>query len=253
MAGHSHAANIKHKKDAMDKKRSKVFSKIARKLIVEARLGGPDPVTNASLRLIVDMARAANMPKDVIQRNIDKGAGVGSDAANFEELAYEGYGPGGIAVMVECLTDNRHRTAPEIKKIFDRAGGNLGEPGCVGYMFDLKSVFLVDPKGKTEDEVMEIVMEAEADDMEEAEGQFLITAAPQKYSELKEILENAGFGLEVAEMRRMASTEIEVAELDLAEKLKKLVDNLEDNDDVQNVYTNHILTDEVQTQLDAKS
>jgi YebC/PmpR family DNA-binding regulatory protein len=250
MAGHSKFANIKHRKGAQDKKRAKVFSKIARKIIVAARAGGPEIDGNPALRLEVEKAKAVNMPKDVIQRNIDKGAGVGADAADYHELTYEGYASGGVAVMVDVLTDNRNRTAPEVRKIFEKNGGNMGEPGCVGFMFQTKSVFLVDPKGKTEDEVMEIVMEAEADDMESADEQYMITADYTKFVEVKEAIETAGMEIELGEIQRIAETEVEVSDEEQARKIAKLVEFLDDNDDVQSVYTNHTLTDEIAAKLE---
>ncbi len=246
MAGHSHSANIKHRKDAVDKKRAKIFSKIARKLIVESRLGGPDINTNPGLRLVFELARSANMTKDVIQRNIDKGAGIGTEGAIFEELMYEGYGNGGVAVLAEVLTDNRNRTAPEVKKIFEKAGGNMGEQGCVSYMFESKALFLIDPEGKTEDDIMEVVMEAEADDMEPDGDYFLVTTSPSSFIKVKEAFEAAGLKLEMAEVQRVSNVMIEVADIEQARKIQRLIDALEDNDDVQNVYTNHTLTDDVE-------
>lgn len=239
MAGHSHSANIKHKKDAMDKKRAKVFSKIARKLILAARSGGGDIETNLPLRYAFELARAANMPKDVIQRNIDKGSGVAADGVVFEELVYEGYGPGGVAVMVEILTDNRKRTAPEMKKIFERSGGNMGDPGCVAFLFDKRAVYLVDPGERTEDEVMEIVMNVDAEDMETADDRYLITAAPNEFIRIKTALEEAGLTLEVSEISFLPKTSVEVAGEESIAKVQKLIEILEDHDDVQNVYSNH--------------
>ena len=239
MAGHSHSANIKHKKDAMDKKRAKVFSKIARKLIIAARSGGGDIEANLPLRYAFELARAANMPKDVIQRNIDKGAGVTADGVVFEELLYEGYGPGGVAVMVEILTDNRNRTAPEVKKIFERAGGNMGDPGCVSFLFDKRAVYLVDPGDRTEDDIMEIVMEVDADDMETADEHYFVTAAPTDFIRVKSALEEAGLKLEVAEISALPKTSVEISGEEAAQKIATLIDRLEDHDDVQNVYSNH--------------
>lgn len=249
MAGHSHSANIKHRKDAMDKKRAKVFSKIAKKLIVAARQGGGDIQTNVTLRYAYELARAANMPKDVIQRNIDKGAGTGPDAVSFEELLYEGYGPGGIAIMCDVLTDNRNRTAPEMKKIFEKGGGNLGEPGCVNYMFETKAVFLVNPGDKSEDDIMELVMEVEADDMEADGDAFLITAPPTNFVATKEALESAGLEMDVSEISRIPSTTIEVTDEAQAEKLMKLIGAIDDHDDVQNVYSNYEMSDELMAKV----
>lgn len=249
MAGHSKFANIRHRKDAVDKKRGKIFTKIARKLIVEARLGGPDPVTNASLRLIVDQARAANMPKDVIKRNIDKGAGVGADAAAFEELVYEGYGPGGVAMMVDILTDNRNRTAPEVKKIFERASGNMGEPGCVAYNFNTRAVFVAKGEGKTEDDVMETVMEADVEDIEANGPEFIITAEPTAYAAVKDLLDNGGYEVTLAELQRLPQTMVDVTDEGQAGKILKLVEALEDHDDVQRVSSNFNIDDELYAKL----
>ncbi len=251
MAGHSHAANIRHRKAAVDKKRSKIFSKIARRIIVESRLGGPDPETNASLRLIVETARAANMPKDVIQRNIDKGAGVGADAVAYEDVVYEGYAQGGVAVMVEGLTDNRNRTSPEIKKLFERAGGNLGQPGCVGYLFESKAIFLVKGEGKSEDEVMETVLELGAEDMEAVDDGYMITAEPSEFVSIKAGLEERGFELELAEVQKLAQNTIEITDEAQARKVLKLIEALEDHEDVQNVSTNHSLSEELAAKLEA--
>lgn len=244
MAGHSHAANIAHKKAAIDKKRGKIFSKIARKLIVAAKHGGADVETNLPLKYAFELARAANMPKDVIQRNIDKGAGTGSGGDGWEDLIYEGYGPGGVAIICEILTDNRNRTAGEVKKIFEKGGGNLGTPGCVSFTFDLKAVFVVDAK-KSEDEVMEIVMAAEADDMEKEGDSYVIYAAPNQLQSVKKALEAAGLAVGVAELSRVPKTMVEITDPDQAKKMLALVDALEDNDDVQNVYANYDIAPDV--------
>ncbi|MEE9394776.1 MAG: YebC/PmpR family DNA-binding transcriptional regulator [Planctomycetota bacterium] len=251
MAGHSKFANIKHRKGAQDKKRAGVFSKIARKIIVAARAGGPDPVMNSALRLEVEKAKSVNMPKDVIKRNIDKGAGIGADAADYHELVYEGYGPGGVAVMVDVLTDNRNRTAPEVKKIFEKAGGNMGEPGCVGFMFQTKSVFLIKAEGKSEDDVMEVVMEADAEDMEDlGDGQFTVSADYQRFIDVKLALEAAGFEIEAGEIQRVADTTVEVDDLKKAQQITNLVDALEENDDVQSVSTNHSLAESIADKIE---
>ena len=251
MAGHSHAANIRHKKDAMDKKRGKIFSKIARKLIVASRMGGPDIESNLPLKYAYELARAANMPKDVIQRNIDKGAGVGDDAKDFEEITYEGYGPGGVAILVDTLTDSRNRTAPEIRKLFERGAGNLGEPGCVAFLFDTRAVYILNPEGKSEDEIMEIVMTADADDMEAAGEFFVVTAEANQFIAVKKNLEEAGVALESSEISRLPKTEIDVSEEKQAEKILKLVEALEDHDDVQNVYANYSIDEELMAKVKA--
>lgn len=249
MAGHSHAANIAHKKAAMDKKRGKIFSKIARKLIVAAKHGGPSLETNLSLKYAFELARAANMPKDVIQRNIDKGAGTSGEGAGWEEILYEGYGPGGVAVLCEILTDNRNRTAGEVKKLFDKGGGNMGGPGCVAFMFDTKSVYVVEPEGKSEDAIMEIVMAAEADDMEKEGDSFVVYGPANRFTYVKQALTDAGLKLSVAEVSRVPKTTTDVADEATAKKLLALIDTLEENDDVQNVYANHVIADELRKKL----
>lgn len=250
MAGHSHAANIAHKKAAMDKKRGKIFSKIARKIIVAARIGGPDVETNLSLKYAFELARAANMPKDVIQRNIEKGAGTGAGGdASWEEVTYEGYGPGGVAILVDILTDNRNRTAGEVKKIFDRAGGNLGSPGCVSFLFETKAFFVVEPEGKSEDEIMEIAMAADADDLQKEGDNWVITADQSKFTPLKKSLVDRGLKLSVSEITKLPKTWVAIDDPAAAALMEKLVETLEDQDDVQNVYANHEISDETRKKM----
>ena len=250
MAGHSHAANVAHRKAATDKKRGKIFSKIARKLIVAAKAGGAEVETNLSLKYAIELARAANMPKDVIQRNIEKGAGTGSGGEGWEEIVYEGYGPGGAAIILDILTDNRNRTAGEVKKLFERGGGNMGTPGCVGYNFESKSVFVVSPEGKTEDQVMEAVMAAEADDMVAEGGSYVIYGPSNRFTVIKKALADAGLLVSLAEISRVPKSLVAIEDVETARKMLALIETLEDNDDVQNAYANHDIPASVRAKLD---
>jgi len=244
MAGHSHSSNIKHRKNAVDAKRGKIFSKLARAVISAARQGGAEIETNLKLKYAVEKAKAANMPKDNIERAIKKGAGddKGSDA--FEELLYEGYGPGGVALIISCLTDNRKRTAPDIKHIFEKCGGNMGATGSVGFMFDFRSIFVAETGGKDEDALMEIGLEAGADDVE-VDGDFVtFMAAPQDFLAVKTSLEAAEISFVEADTGHVPQDRVAVESKEDAKKILRLVDTLEDNDDVQNVYSNFDIPDE---------
>ncbi len=244
MAGHSHAANIKHRKNAVDAKRGKLFSKLARAIISAARQGGGDPDANPKVRLAIEKARAANMPKDKIEAAIKKGTGEDADGKTFDELVYEGYAPGGVAVMVSCLTDNRNRTAPDIKHIFDKNGGNLGSTGSVSFQFDFRSIFVVGTEGKSEDELMEIVLEAGAEDLE-MDGEYAtIYASATDFVAVKEALEAAGLTLEQAETSHVPQNTIVVEDEAEAKRILRLIDALEDNDDVQTVSANYDIKDE---------
>ena len=242
MAGHSHAANIKHRKNAVDAKRAKIFSKLARNIISAVRQGGPDTDANLKLKYAVEKARAANMPKDNIERAIKRGDG-NKDGDDFEELIYEGYAPGGVALLVTCLTDNRNRTAPDIKYIFDHGGGNMGASGSVAFMFDFRSVFVVETAGKSEDDLMELVLEAGAEDLEFEDDVATILAPATDFLQVKDAIEGAGLTMLSAETGYMPQNRIEVGDKDEARKVLKLIDKLEDNDDVQNVYSNYDLPD----------
>ena len=243
MAGHSHAANIKHRKNAVDAKRAKIFNKIARNILSAVRQAGPDPETNLKLKYALEKARAANMPKDNIERVIKKGSGE-KDADAFEELNYEGYAPGGVALMICCLTDNRSRTAPDVKYILERNGGNLGASGSVAFMFDFKAMFVVDMEGQDEDAVMEAAIEAGAEDVRFDEGAATILGAATDFISVKEGLESGGMTLLSAETGYMPQNTVEVTSKDDAKKILKMIDALEDNDDVQSVYTNHDMPSE---------
>ena len=238
MAGHSHAANIMYRKAAVDRKRSKAFSKLTRMLTVAARLGGGDPAANPRLRLAIEKARVVSMTKDTIERAIQKGTGA-SDGAGYEDLTYEGYGPGGVAVILELLTDNKHRTAPEIRNVFDRWGGNLGATGSVSWIFDRVATFLVaGGTGVDETSFMEIALAAGAEDLVVAAGGFEIRAAAAAFLEVKQRLEASGVQVLAAEVGQLAKNRLVVGDPALAQQVVGLLDELEDHDDVQHVYSN---------------
>lgn len=249
MAGHSHSANIKHRKDRVDALRAKVFSKIARMIVVAAKMGGGDPDANPRLRLAIEKARAVSMPKDNVQRAIKKGTGT-SEGADYEELLYEGYGAGGVAMMIDILTDNRNRTAPDVRKIFEKAGGSLAASGAVAYMFARKSIFEVEPAEEIdEDGLMEVVLEAGAEDLLQDNGIFRIHGDPGEFVTLKAGLEERGIKLSGAEVGYVSETTVDVSDLDVAKKISRLLDSLAENDDVQGVFANHRFTPEVAEEL----
>jgi YebC/PmpR family DNA-binding regulatory protein len=248
MAGHSKFANIKHRKAAQDKKRGKIFTKLIREITVAARGGGGGDVTaNPRLRLAVDKALAANMTRDTIERAIKRGTGEGDDT-NYEEIRYEGYGPAGTAIMVDCLTDNRNRTVSEVRHAFTKAGGNLGTDGSVAYMFARTGVFMY-PPGSDEDAIMEAALEAGADDVaSNDDGSIEVLTSFEDFIAVKDAMTEAGFEPEAAEVVEKAANLIDV-DLDDAEKIMRLIDSLEDLDDVQDVHTNADFSDEVMAQL----
>ncbi|MHC4069765.1 MAG: YebC/PmpR family DNA-binding transcriptional regulator [Planctomycetota bacterium] len=248
MSGHSHWAGIKHKKAAVDAKRGKVWSKLARALIVAAKNGGGDPAQNLALRYAVDKAKAANMPKDTIAKAIKKGTGEIA-GVSFEEALYEGYGPGGVAIMVDVLTDNRNRTGPEIKRIFERRGGSLGTSGCVSWMFSKKGLITVSTSSAEEDELMEIALSAGAEDMENMGEIFEITCDVGAYDELKGALEEKEILTEVAEISMVPQNTVPIEDVEMAKKIVALMEEFEDHDDVQNVYANFDMADEVMSKL----
>jgi YebC/PmpR family DNA-binding regulatory protein len=247
MAGHSKWANIKHRKAGQDAKRAKVFTKIIRELTVAAKLGGEHVADNPRLRAAVDKALGANMTRDTIDRAIARGAGT-ADNDNLEELVYEGYGPGGVAILIETLTDNKNRTVAEVRHAFSKCGGNLGTSGSVAYLFEKKGS-VVFSKGSDEEKVLEAALEAGADDMQvHADGSLEVTTSPELFGAVKDALVKAGLKIESSEVAMVASTQAEL-DLETAQILLKLVDHLEDLDDVQNVYSNANLSDEVMSQL----
>jgi len=247
MAGHSKWANIQHRKKAQDAKRGKLFTKLIREITVAARMGGGDPDSNPRLRAAIDKGLGANMTKDTIERAIKRGAGA-ADGENYEEVRYEGYGPNGVAIMVDCLTDNRNRTVSEVRHAFTKAGGNLGTDGSVAYLFS-KVGTLTFPAGSDEDQVMEVALEAGADDVVTNDDQTIdVQTAPETFLDVKQAMIAAGLEPEMAEVTMSPSTSVDL-ELEDAEKVMRLVDTLEDLDDVQNVYTNADFSDEIMAQL----
>jgi YebC/PmpR family DNA-binding regulatory protein len=244
MSGHSHWAGIKHKKAANDAKRGKVWSKIARMIIVAARSGGGDPASNLTLRYAIDKAKASNMPKDTIAKAVKKGTGE-LGGVNYAEVLYEGYAPGGIAVMIDGLTDNRNRTGPEIKKIFERRGGSMGASGCVNWMFSKKGLIEVKIDAADENDLMEIALSAGADDMQVDNQFYELTCKVGAYEQLKKALEEKEIPVEVAEISMIPQNNIEVKDAETAKKILALMEDLEDHDDIQNVYANFDIPDEI--------
>jgi len=248
MSGHSHWAGIKHKKAAIDAKRGKVWSKIARTIIVAAKNGGPDPSANLALRYAIDKAKQANMPKDTIEKAIKKGAGSG-DAVSFVTVLYEGYAPGGVAIMAEALTDNRNRTVPEVKKIFERHGGSLGITGCVNYIFNKKGLITVPVNAADENDLMEIALAGGAEDFQNTGRIYEITCDASAYEELKKTLDEKQIPTEVAEISMIPQNTIPINNIELARKILALMDELEEHDDIQNVYANFDIPDEILSKL----
>ncbi len=242
MSGHSHWARIKHKKGVTDARRGRLWSKLARNVIVAAKRGG-DPRDNLQLRYAIDKAKQANMPKDTIENAIKKGSG-GGEGANFETVYYEGYGAGGVAILAEALTDNRNRTAPEVKKLFERYNGNVGAAGCVQWMFSSKGQVTVPVSRADEDKIAEIALEVGADDYAQAGDVWEITCEPAVFEPLREVLTAAGMEPASAELSMVPSSSVKV-DADNARKVLALVEALEDQDDVQNVYANFEISDDV--------
>ncbi|GAA0782030.1 YebC/PmpR family DNA-binding transcriptional regulator [Castellaniella ginsengisoli] len=239
MAGHSKWANIQHRKGRQDAKRGKLWTKIIREITVAARAGGPDPDANPALRLAWDKATAANMPKDNILRAIQRGAGT-DDSANYEEIRYEGYGIGGAALIIDCMTDNRQRTVSEVRHTLSKHGGNLGQDGCVAFMFKHCGQFIFAP-GTSEEHVMEVALENGADDVQSDEEEVIeVTCEPGDYAALKQAFDAAGLQAEIHGVVMKALSKVELAGED-AERMQKIIDLLEDLDDVQEVYTTAVL------------
>jgi YebC/PmpR family DNA-binding regulatory protein len=235
MAGHSHSANVARRKNAVDAKRAKIWSKIAKKIMVAAKRGA-DPAQNLALRYTIDEAKAANMPKDTIQKAVDKGSGA-SGTDNFESVTYEAYGPHGVAMIVEALTDNRARTAPDLRHLLEKAGGNLATSGSVGFVFAKKGVVLVDAKGTTEEAVMNVALDAGAEDVAAVESFFEVLASPVDFLKVREAIEKAGLEIEDAQITNLPNSTVSL-DAEASAKFNKLLDSLDDNDDVQNVYHN---------------
>jgi YebC/PmpR family DNA-binding regulatory protein len=246
LSGHSKWSTIKHKKAALDAKRGKAWSKLARNITMAAKSGG-NPDDNPSLRLAIDKAKGANMPKDTIEKAIKKGTGEGG-AESFEEVLYEGYGPSGVAVMCRVITDNRNRTGPEIKKLFERCGGNLGATNCVAFMFTQKGVILVEADKAGEEQIMEIALEAGADDVESSDLVHEITCGPSALADVKRAIEAAEIEVESADVSMVAASNVTL-DLEGARKVMRFIDALEDHDDVDDVYSNSDVPDDVIAQL----
>ena len=247
MAGHSKWANIKHRKGRQDAVRGKLWSKISRAIIVAAKAGGGDPDSNLTLRYAIEEARDANMPKDTIKNAIKKGTGELA-SENYEEVTYEGYGPGGVAFMIPCLTDNRNRTAPEMRKIFEKSGGQLGGTNCVAYMFEPKGTFVIEATKTDEDALMEIALEAGADDVL-TEGEFFeITCDPSAFGAVKQALAEKEIETVSGEVAMVAANTVEL-DAEKARKAMALMEALEDQDDVQKVYSNFDIPDELLEEL----
>jgi YebC/PmpR family DNA-binding regulatory protein len=242
MAGHSHSANIAHRKGLVDAKRGKLFSKLCRAIFVAAKSGGPDPDMNLRLRYAIDKARSYSCPKDNIERAIKKATGD-LGAENFEEIMYEGYGPGGVAVLCQALTDNRNRTAGELRKAFEVCGGNLGATGCVSYLFNYKGLFVIDAKHVTEDRLMEVALEAGAEEIELYDGFWEVTCEPKAFDDVQKALNDAKIAAESAETSYLATTEVEL-DVDNGKRMLRLRDTLDENEDIQNVYANDIIPEE---------
>ena len=245
MSGHSKWSSIKHKKGAADAKRGKLFSKLSRAIIVAAKEGGGDPAGNLALQNAIEKARSYSMPKDNIERAIARGSGAESDAQAFETVVYEGYGPNGVAVIVEALTDNRNRTASEVRHAFDKNDGNLGTSGAVAWLFERRGVVLVDADRFDEDEVMLAAAEGGADDVERDGSSFRVTSAPESLTAVREAIEAAGIEVDSSELTMVPKTTVNLDDEGAAKKTLRLIDALEENDDVQEVYANFDIPEQV--------
>jgi YebC/PmpR family DNA-binding regulatory protein len=245
MSGHSKWSTIKHKKGAADAKRGKLFSKLARAIIVAAKEGGPDPSGNLALANAIEKAKAYSMPKDNIERAIARGAGTDADASAFETVVYEGYGPSGVAVIVEALTDNRNRTASDVRHLFSKHDGNLGGSGAVAWLFERRGVVMVETDAVDEDELMLAAAEGGADDVRLDGTSFQVLAAPEHLVAVRAAIEAAGIAIEGADVTMVAKTTVAVEDEAAAKKLLKLIDALEENDDVQDVYANFDIPERV--------
>ena len=244
MSGHSKWSTIKRKKGAADAKRGALFGKLSKGITVAAREGGGDPEMNPALSLAIQKAKEANMPNDNIQRAIDKSTGAGADAATIERITYEGYAPGGVAVLVEVLTDNRNRAASDIRYVFSKNGGKLGTSGSVSYLFQRKGVILVPKNEVDEDELMELALELGAEDVQTMKSDYRVVSAPEDFATVREGLKEAGIAFENAEITMQPQNSIDL-DAATAKQTLRLIDALEENDDVQEVYANFDISDEV--------
>ncbi|MBQ7908157.1 MAG: YebC/PmpR family DNA-binding transcriptional regulator [Elusimicrobiaceae bacterium] len=250
MGGHSHWAGIKHKKALVDAKKGKVFTKILREITIAAKMSGGNPDQNPRLRKAMDDARAANMPSDNVKRAIMKGTGQ-LPGVSYEEITYEGYGPGSTAVIVECTTDNKNRTFAEIRKIFTSRGGSIGTSGCVSYMFKSKGVIVINKDAIGEEELMDLALEAGAEDVRtEGDVYEVLTAPDASFDEVKKAIEAKGITPESAELTKLPDTEVNISDEHTAESLMKMMDELDDHDDTKNVYSNYNIPDDIMAKLD---
>ena len=242
MSGHSKWSTIKHKKGATDAKRGKLFTKLIKEITVAARMGGGDPESNPRLRHALNTARSQNMPKDTSERAVKKGTGE-LEGVNYEEILYEGYGPGGVAVLVECLTDNRNRTIAEVRQVFGKAGGNVGTDGCVAWMFDKKGLIVIKKEDSDEDTLMEVALDAGAEDIKEETDSFDIICEPADFDSVKDAIDEAEIKYELAEITMIPQnmTQVEGKE---AEQMINFMDALDDCDDIQKFYSNADIPDE---------
>lgn len=248
MSGHSKWSTIKRKKGANDAKRGKIFTRLIKEITVAARQGGGDPEGNPRLRSAIASAKAENMPKDNISRAVKKGTGEIAGEV-YDEILYEGYGPGGVAVLVECLTDNRNRTVADVRHYFAKNNGNLGESGCVAWMFDKKGLILVEKEKVSEEELMDMALEAGAEDVVEEDSEFHIVTSPEEFEDVREALEGGGLSFIDASISMIPQNTVDVAEEKVARSMLRLMESLEDHDDVQNVYANFDIDDELMEQL----
>ncbi len=248
MSGHSKWHSIKHKKAKADAQRGKIFTRLIKELTVAARMGGGDPDSNARLRTAMATAKAANMPAENIDRAVKKGTGE-LPGVTYEEITYEGYGPAGVAIMVETMTDNKNRTVAEIRYIMGKNGGNVGAGGCVAWIFHSKGIITVEAEGVDEDELLEIALEAGAEDMVNEDGVFQITTEPATFEDVRSALEKAGIEIANAELTKIPENTVDVSEKD-APKVLRLMDALENHDDVQNVYANFDISEEILAALE---
>jgi YebC/PmpR family DNA-binding regulatory protein len=245
LSGHSKWSSIKHKKGAADAKRGKLFSKLARAIIVAAKEGGGDPANNLALQNAIEKAKSYSMPKDNIDRAIAKGTGEGSEGANFETVVYEGYGPEGVAVIVEAVTDNRNRTASDVRHLFTRHGGNLGATGAVAWQFERRGVVVVSTEGVDEESLFLAAADGGADDVEQDGDVFEVTSGPESLASVREAIEGAGFTVDSAELSMVAKTTVAIEDEAKAKSVMRMIDALEENDDVQDVYANFDIPERV--------
>jgi len=243
MAGHSKWANIKHRKARQDAVKGKAWSKCSRAIMVAVKNGGPDPESNLTLRYAIEDAKAVNMAKDTIEKAIKKASGEGNDGVTYEEVRYEGYGPAGVAIIVDVLTDNVNRTAPEMRKLFEKGNGNLAKPGAVAFGFTSSGVILIESENATEDDLMEVALEAGANDITSSEGGFEVTCEPTDFLTVKQAIKSAGIAMVSSEVTMVPSTTVD-CDVDTGEKVLKLLEALEDHDDVQKVYSNADIPEE---------